>query len=59
MRFDNVSTLTNTTHFIPVPSHVAQVSQANSQGTTAVNSTTANPAGITNLPFGGRAAHRG
>jgi hypothetical protein len=58
MNFDDVSTVTNTTNFVPVPSQVAQVSQTNSQITTGSTNGSIN-AGVTNTPFGGRAAHRG
>ncbi len=58
--FDNVSTVTNLTNFIPVPSQIAQASQANCHPTPSASSGfNPNASGVSNLPFGGQAAHRG
>jgi hypothetical protein len=58
---DDISTVTNITNFVPIPSQLAQVSHTNSQQTpSGMNSIGANTAaGVSSLPFGGRAAHRG
>jgi hypothetical protein len=55
--FDDVSAVTNTTNFLPVPAQIAQIAQTNVQS--VANATNANAAGVANIPFGGRAAHRG
>jgi hypothetical protein len=59
MWYDDVSAISHPTTPFPVPAQIAQVAHTQSSLAPPSNAGNANTAGVANVPFGGRAAHRG